>query len=231
MDFVHAINTIRARITALVEELLSFAPNDPDATNPTEYTWIDTLTHASDDTIKFEEVLIKSPDFDEGPTSSATVIQRKSKYIKSLQSFFVKSNLAMGPDNRPHSPIVQIMESAMRVHFLPCWITLDPPLTLASSFKDIARARSELFDLSDDEAILPPDLLSGLSDKPKVCPVLPRCPSSSLVLILSCSRPKKRSQRVRLSRIYLLRVFGSRTCRLLCVNPGVLTTGSIGPIP
>src|ERR1700733_5614893 len=106
ITFVHAINTIRRDVTELVQEVLSYRPTKPGDDTAIQYHWPDALKHGSQDDIGFDEVLIEPLDSTPLPQSSAAIIQRESKHFKSLQSFFVKSELAMGRSNRPHEPIV-----------------------------------------------------------------------------------------------------------------------------
>jgi len=112
--FVHAINTVRAKVTEIVDELLGHVvvPSDADAL---EYEWLDQLSHAGPDEITSEETFLDPLDFKQVAQPSAVVIEREAKSMKSFQSSLLKSKILLGSDDKPDPHMAMLMDSMIDV--------------------------------------------------------------------------------------------------------------------
>jgi hypothetical protein len=110
--FVHANDDIHLEVTIVLEDLLEQA-----GFGTVGFPWPDRLVHGEDKDITFDERVIESLAFGDEDVSLTVTIHHEAKVFKTLQLAFIKSKLFIGSDNTPHTPMVALMDSTLKVCF------------------------------------------------------------------------------------------------------------------
>jgi hypothetical protein len=153
--FVHAINNVRCGLNLILEDLLELGGH-----GQVGFPWVDRLQHADSDDVTFDATLIQSLVSDDADVSIDDVVQREAKAIKSLQLSFLKSKLFIGSNDKPYLPMVNLMDSTIKVCLL--FLALSLHSFLICSLQSFAGIRAKMLGISNSDALLPEKTIASL---------------------------------------------------------------------